>query len=103
MSGRRPRLTGSVLGILAFLGGIGLVLWAFWLAAQIFTQPPEISLNLKAGEALDFGKVAQSLFQLVAKSLMLIVMAGIGSAIANRGIKLYASSAPSALRDEPPA
>ncbi|MGE3126416.1 MAG: hypothetical protein AB7F50_04635 [Fimbriimonadaceae bacterium] len=103
MSGGRPRLAGSMLGILVFLAGIGLVLWAFWLASKIFTQPPEIALNVKAGESLDFGQVAQAMFQLIAKSVMLVVMAGFGSAVANRGIRLYASSAPSALRDDPPA
>lgn len=99
MSGGKPRLAGSVLGILVFVGGVALVVWSFWLASRIFTAPPEIALNVKPGEPLDFGQAAQSLFQLVAKSLMLVVMAGLGSAIANRGIKLYASSAPSAPRD----
>jgi hypothetical protein len=89
---RSVRPTGAVLGIVVFLAGVGLVGWAFWLAWGLFSRPPELALGLKVGEPLDFGGAATALFHILVRALMLLMMAGAGSAIANRGVRLYAAS-----------
>lgn len=91
LSGVRP--AGAVLGIVVFLVGVGLVGWAFWLAWGLFLRPPELTLGIKAGEPLDFGGAATALLHVVVRALMLLLMAGAGSAIANRGVRLYSASA----------
>lgn len=86
------RTTGSaLLGLVVFLFGIAMIALAFKLAFDLFSVPPELRLNIRQGEPIDGGQAASTILQLVVRVLMLVVMAGFGSMVANRGIKLYAA------------
>lgn len=80
---------GTVLGLLTFLGGMGLVVTTFVLAQGMFVVSPEEALGIQPGEVLDINGVVARGVTIVLRILLLIVMAGIGSLIASRGIKLY--------------
>ncbi|MCB0826795.1 MAG: hypothetical protein KDC26_11445 [Armatimonadetes bacterium] len=81
----------ATVGVLVFLVGIGLVAFAFKLAYDMFITPPEAVLSPGKDSAIDINSLTSNLFQVVVKVILLIVMAAIGSMVANRGIKLYAS------------
>jgi hypothetical protein len=83
---------GSILGILVFLGGVALLVLTFRLAFDMYGVPPERALGLREGEAIDLGMAGQTAAALVSRLLLLLVMAVVGSVIANRGIKLYTES-----------
>lgn len=72
-----------------FFAGIALVVVAFKLAYDMFVVPPELALNIRAGEPMRLDDSANNMFGVFVRVLMLVLMAAIGSAIANRGIKLY--------------
>lgn len=98
MPGQLSRLTattkraGSTLvGLLVFLAGIALIAFAFKLAFDIFVVPPPIRMEAVEGKPIDIGQAADTLSSVVIKVILLVVMAGFGSMIANRGIKLYAT------------
>ena len=65
--------------------------FAFKLAYDMFITPPEAVLSPGKDSAIDINSLTSNLFQVVVKVILLIVMAAIGSMVANRGIKLYAS------------
>ena len=92
MSNRRRDGLSSAIGILVFLAGVGLIGVTFWQAWDIFSKAPQFNMGIESGKAVDFGVVAISLSRLIVRVLLLVVMAGIGSALANRGVKLYASA-----------
>lgn len=87
----RTRSGSATVGVLVFLVGIGLVAFAFKLAYEMFMTPPEAVLSPGKNSAIDINSLTSNLFQVVVKVILLIVMAAIGSMVANRGIKLYAS------------
>lgn len=80
---------GSFLGILAFLGGIVLLLLVFKLAYEMFTTTPGKTLDIQPGKKLDLNAGINSLFGVMIRILLLLVMGLVGSWIANRGITLY--------------
>jgi len=80
---------GSFIGILAFLGGMALLLLVFKLAYQMFNTPPGKALGLDSGKKLDLSMGMSSLFSVLIRILLLLVMGLVGSWIANRGITLY--------------
>lgn len=82
----------SLLGLLVFLIGVGLVGWTFYQAWLLFGKAPELNLGIAKGKPIDFGVVLINLSQLVIRVLLLIVMAAIGSILANRGVRMYSSS-----------
>ena len=89
---RLPRdILGSLLGILVFLAGIGLLLITFKIAWELFTTPPQDALGLKAGQPIDVSKVGSTFIGQIMRVLLLLVMAVVGSLIANRGVQLYYS------------
>jgi hypothetical protein len=92
VSGGSPRAAGSLVGLVVFIAGAGLVAWSFWLAWGVFSRPPEVAMRLQPDQPMDFGAVVAGLFEVVAKAVMLVVMAGIGSVLANRGVRLYSES-----------
>ena len=89
------RWLGSWVGIFTFLGGIGLLIFAFNLAVGIFTRPPSETLNLTPGKTVDFGKTVELFWIVFVRVVMLVLMTAIGGVIASRGIKLYGESAAS--------
>ena len=80
---------GSFIGILAFLGGMALLVLVFKLAYEMFNTPPAKSLGIEAGKKLDLNSGVSSLFGVFIRILLLLVMGLVGSWIANRGISLY--------------
>ncbi len=89
--GRRDGL-GSVLGLLVFLGGLGLLLITFKLAYEMFSVAPEDALGLKAGQPIVLEAAGSTFAGLIVRVLVLIAMGILGSFIANRGITLYTES-----------
>lgn len=82
-------MLGSILGILVFLGGVGLLGWTFQLAYTFFSVPPTDALGLAGAKALDPAKAGNSVTALLIRILLLFVMAFVGSMVANRGIAMY--------------
>lgn len=80
-----------MLGIFVFLAGIGLLLATFKVAWELFTTPPHQALGLVPGQAININNVGPTLVGLIMKVLLLLVMAAVGSLIANRGVHLYYS------------
>lgn len=88
----KPHAWGSLFGLLTFLTGIALLLLTFSLAYRLFGTPPETVFGPRQGEALDLARAGQSLFGVVWRIAMLLVMVVVGSVVANRGIRLYLAS-----------
>lgn len=89
-SARRHR-GSAALGLLVFLVGVALIGFSFKLAYDLFLTPPEVAMRVTPGQPINIDQTAASLTQLVVRILILAVMAGLGSMIANRGIRLYAA------------
>lgn len=83
-------LAGGLFGILVFLAGVALLLFAFKLAYDMFHVDPSQLFSLKPGKPIDFSEVLPKLLGVVIRVLLLLVMAAVGGMIANRGIRLYA-------------
>lgn len=84
---------GSILGLCTFFFGIFLLSWVFKLAFDQFTVPPKIALEIqKPGQPVNINKAGDAVAGLVLKFLLLLLMAGVSSIIANRGIHLYSQS-----------
>ncbi|MFM9873070.1 MAG: hypothetical protein ACKVQS_06345 [Fimbriimonadaceae bacterium] len=84
---------GSVpVGLVSFLIGITMIVFAFYLAFQIFSIPPNVRMDAIPGKPIDLSQAAESFSTVFIRLLLLITMAGFGSMVANRGIKLYASN-----------
>lgn len=89
---RPTNTSNSWIGLAIFLLGVGLVVFAFKLAYDLFTVPPSLALDIKFGEPLDINDSLESTYSVLIRVILLIVMTIIGSVVANRGIKLYAAS-----------
>lgn len=81
-----------MLGILTFLGGVGLLLDTFRRALALFTVPPADALGLRGAKELNVASAGNSLAEILIKILLLFVMGFVGSMIANRGVSLYTAS-----------
>ena len=80
---------GSFIGILVFLGGVALLVLVFRLAYGMFNTPPAKALNIEPGKKMDLNSGISSLFMVLIRILLLLVMGMVGSWVANRGISLY--------------
>jgi hypothetical protein len=80
---------GTLFGLLVFFGGVGLLLITFRAAYNLFSTPPENALGIEHGKVLDVAKAGDSIVVLILKIVLLVVMAFVGSMVANRGISLY--------------
>ena len=89
MSERRRDPVASTLGLLTFLGGVGLIVAAFALARQMFATPPDVAMGVNEGQTIDLNVVLASGMAVLMKVVLLVVMAGFGSMVASRGIRLY--------------
>ncbi|MFN3729191.1 MAG: hypothetical protein ACK4XJ_05710 [Fimbriimonadaceae bacterium] len=84
---------GPIFGVLMFVGGALLLGVTFKLAFDLFTTDPQRALGANsATEGLDLNAVAGAGYALIGRILLLLVMCAIGSALANRGIRLYSES-----------
>jgi hypothetical protein len=88
----RGSVSTSVLGVIVFLAGVGLLAFTFKLAYDMFMVPPQDALGIKPKQPIDLGMAGQSFVGLIVKVLMLIVMGLMGSLIANRGVTLFSGS-----------
>ena len=89
---KRRDATGSVLGLLVFLAGVGLLGLTFKFAYEVFSVPHAKALNLVKGQAIDPGATGGGLADVGIKLGVLLVMAFVGSMLANKGIGLYSES-----------
>ncbi len=80
---------GSFIGILVFLGGVALLVLVFKLAYGLFMTPPAKALNIEPGKKMDLNAGLSSLFMVMIRIMLLLVMGMVGSWVANRGISLY--------------
>jgi formate hydrogenlyase subunit 3/multisubunit Na+/H+ antiporter MnhD subunit len=83
---------GSLAGLVVFLGGVALLVKVFQIAYDLYTTPPRVSMEMKPGQPLDVAFAADRFTGLVVKVIVLILMAGLASVIANRGIIMYTRS-----------
>jgi hypothetical protein len=90
------RISGAVLGILVFLGGIALLGYVFMTAQHLFTEaPPPVPTPPATGSAPDPNApsattaIGQSLMDFGKRLLLLLLMCIAGSVIASRGIELF--------------
>ncbi len=90
-------ILGSLMGILVFLGGVGLLVLTFKLAYSLYNIPPAQALKLNGSKAIDFASTGSSLVGILIKTILLMIMGFVSSLVAKRGIHLYSHSlAPSA-------
>jgi hypothetical protein len=80
---------GSTVGLLVFLGGVGLLLLTFKLCFDFFQVPPSQVLKLKDGTQMDVSATGNGLVGILLRIATLLLMSIIGSVIANRGIAMY--------------
>lgn len=93
---------GSLIGLLVFLSGIGLLAVTFQLAFSMFSVPPSVALSSGPEKAVDLTRAGESLAVVIVKVMLLLVMCVVGSVIANRGIRLYVSCRHPAPKHEEP-
>lgn len=79
----------TLLGAIVFFAGVALLLLTFDLAYHLFTQPPASALGMTKGQPIDLAKAGNSATNLLLRIVLLVLMAFVGSTIANRGISLY--------------
>jgi hypothetical protein len=83
---------GSVLGLAVFFVGVGLLLFTFKLAFDLFSVDPSKALRLKDVNTIELGTVGSTLTGLVKQILLLIIMALTGSLIGSKGVHMYTES-----------
>ena len=91
MANRRDA-TGSIVGLLVFLAGVGLLGLTFKFAYDLFQVPHAKALGLERGRTIDAGATGGGLLDVVIQLGVLLVMAVVGSMLANKGIGLYSGS-----------
>lgn len=84
----RPRQDwfGVWLGVLVFLTGIGILVFTFVQAADLFSRPPS---DMVRRENVDVGQIGKSFADLVLQLGLLLIMSIVGSLVASKGIRLY--------------
>jgi len=93
---KRGAVTGSILGVLAFLGGLALLGLTFKLAYNMFSIDPATLFGIGKGKALDLNTALTTLMAVLVRILLLMVMVLVGGGVAKHGIHLYADSRHSA-------
>lgn len=98
---RSKTMAQAALALLVFLVGIALIAFAFKLAYDLFTVPPQVAVAGSDDQPMELNATVNNLGRILTKTLLLVVMAFIGSLVANQGIKLY--SRPAARPSNKPA
>lgn len=87
------RVTGDwgspLLGALAFLIGLGLIMFTFQQAWILFQTPPANVLEIKPGTELDVNHTVGRLTGILFRLLMLAMMGWAGSLVAKWGLRMY--------------
>lgn len=78
-----------LLGALAFLVGLGLIVFTFQQAWSLFQTPPAQTLGVKPGMELNVNDTVARLTGILFKLLMLLVMGWAGSLAAKWGLRMY--------------
>ena len=92
--GLRRDWLGSLVGLAIVLGGMAILYTVFKEAWILFATPPAIVLNVQPGKPIDLASAFNAMIGTVVKIILLLIMAWLGSVIANRGIFLYSQSKP---------
>jgi len=98
---RRGDLIGRVIGIVVFLGGIGLLAFVFatayaWFSTPSAALPTSASPGSSGPATAQLGKSALDILERIG---LLVVMTIVGSLLAGRGVQLYFAS----VNAKPPA
>ncbi|MFQ3610052.1 MAG: hypothetical protein SNJ72_01030 [Fimbriimonadales bacterium] len=80
---------GRTIAFLTLWLGVGLMLFAFWLAYRMFQVPPQQLMTNPENGAPDLNSIAIGVWASVRGLLLLVLMTIVGGMIANRGIALY--------------
>ena len=80
------------MGLAVFLAGVGLLGLTFKIAYDLFRVPHAKALGLVKGQTIDAGQTGGGLLDVVLQIGFLLVMAIVGSLVANKGIGLYSGS-----------
>lgn len=83
---------GSMVGLTIVVGGMAILYSVFREALHLFTTPPSVWLNIKPGQPIELASAFNSIFGVILKIILLVIMAWLGSVITNRGIFLYSQS-----------
>jgi len=93
MSRKGAGIEGRLLGLLVFLAGLALLLFTFKLAFDLFNTPPQQTLGLEKGKAMDVNQTGANAAGVLFRTLAMAVMALVGALVATRGVALYSGSA----------
>jgi len=88
---QRDSLFARILGIVVFLGGVGLLAFAFFTAYNWFTDP-HAGLQIVPGPGSTepaTTSIGTSALRLLIRLALLLIMTIIGSLIAGRGVQIY--------------
>lgn len=85
---------GTFVGLAIVAGGMAILYSVFREALHLFATPPAVAFNLEAKKPIDVPSAFNSIFGVILKVILLIIMAWLGSVITNRGIFLYSQSKP---------
>lgn len=91
----------ETLGIIVFLGGIGLVVLSFFYAFQMFRTPTPELLGVEPGSTIELASLGSQAIGVLIRIFLLLLMTALGSVIANRGIRMYASGRAAILKANP--
>lgn len=87
------RVTGDwgspLLGALAFLIGLGLIIFTFQQAWLLFQTPPAQILDIQPGTELNVNATVGRLTSILFRLLMLAMMGWAGSLVAKWGLRMY--------------
>jgi hypothetical protein len=85
---------GTLIGLAIVAGGMAILYSVFKEALHLFATPPAVAVNVKKDQPIDVPSAFNSIFGVILKVILLVIMAWIGSVITNRGIFLYSQSKP---------
>ncbi len=85
---------GSLVGLAIVVGGMAILYTVFREAMRLFATPPYVAVNVTPKQPIDVPSAFNSIFGVILKVILLIIMAWLGSVITNRGIFLYSQSKP---------
>ncbi|ARU44220.1 MAG: hypothetical protein ACK5XS_07215 [Armatimonadota bacterium] len=81
---------GMALATITFVIGVGLVVLTFWQAYQVFTTPAAAVVGAeKSGQPVQLQGIVNGVGDTVTRVILLLLMAGLGSIVATRGIRLF--------------
>jgi len=92
MPRHRKDYVGTLFGLVVFLAGIGLLVFVFKNAYELFSVPPDTAIGINKKGPISIDEASRSGIALVWRIVLMMIMCVIASIIANRGIKLYSEA-----------